>query len=606
MGRMVKHGSWFPKLKLNAYETFSAMHRDYNWLCATRTWAGVGPVWFMPQRKKESRVTPKTNGLLLSSVATGCLIASMAGAASHREAPGITQQPKIDNTDFYVFRSYEPGREDYVTMIANFQPIQAPYGGPNYFTMDSDAVYEIHVDNDGDAIEDLTFQFRFDNDLKDDTGIQLDIAGETVAIPLRQAGPITRAEPTAALNETETYTVQLIRGDRRSGTASALSHGGGTTFTKPVDYIGMKTLPDYDAYADLYMYDDVAIDGCDAPGRVFAGQRAEAFAINLGEVFDLINLVPIQGDSSDNDEDDAYPEYDVANPFPGGITQDRDNDDLIDEANITSLAIEVPIACLTSDGEPVIGAWSTTSLPQAEIEDPSPTYEQTSRYGGAFVQQSRLGAPLVNEVVIGLPDKDLFNAAEPMQDGALAVYVTNPTLPALIDALFRDAVGADGNIAPTNFPRTDLVATFLTGYAGFNAFSGDDNAAAEMLRLNTAVPPTPIGEQHPFGVIAEDLAGFPNGRRPGDDVTDVALRVVMGRLCHPVPLGAELGVEGATEDTDSDLINLGFCTPDQAPVGDQPFTDGAPILATELQNVFPYLNTPIPGSPEGADGDDGN
>ena len=397
-------------------------------------------------------MTPKTNGLLLSSVATGCLIASMAGAASHREAPGITQQPKIDNTDFYVFRSYEPGREDYVTMIANFQPIQAPYGGPNYFTMDSDAVYEIHVDNNGDAIEDLTFQFRFDNDLKDDTGIQLDIAGETVAIPLRQAGPITRAEPTAALNETETYTVQLIRGDRRSGTASALSQGGGTTFTKPVDYIGMKTLPDYDAYADLYMYDDVAIDGCDAPGRVFAGQRAEAFAINLGEVFDLINLVPIQGDSSDNDEDDAYPQYDVANPFPGGITQDRDNDDLIDEANITSLAIEVPIACLTSDGEPVIGAWSTSSLPQAEIEDPSPTYEQTSRYGGAFVQQSRLGAPLVNEVVIGLPDKDLFNAAEPMQDGALAVYVTNPTLPALIDALFRDAVGADGNIAPTNFP----------------------------------------------------------------------------------------------------------------------------------------------------------
>ena len=546
-------------------------------------------------------MTSKSKGLLLGTVATGCLVASLAGAASHREAPGITLQPKVDGTDFYVFRSYEPGREDYVTLIANYQPIQAPYGGPNYFTMDEDAIYEIHIDNDGDAIEDLTFQFNFDNNLVGGTGIQLDIDGETVAIPLRQGGQITAAEPTAALGETENYTVTLIRGDRRSGDRTPLTSGGNATFTKPVDYIGTKTFPDYEAYVDTLIYDDVAIDGCDAPARVFAGQRAEAFAINLGEVFDLINLVPIQGDADDNDDDDAYPQYDVANPFPNGITQDRDNDDLIGEANITSLAIEVPIACLTSDGEPVIGAWTTSSLPQVEIEDPTPTYEQTSRFGGAFVQQSRLGAPLVNEVVIGLPDKDLFNAAEPRQDAALAVYVTNPALPALIDALFRDAVGADGNIAPTNFPRADLVTTFLTGFPGLNAFSGDDAATAEMLRLNTAVPPTPRGEQHTFGVVAEDLAGFPNGRRPGDDVTDVALRVVMGALCHPVPLGAELGVEGSTEDDDSDLINLGLpLPPDQAPVGNQPFTDGAPIVATELQNVFPYLNTPLPGSPNDA------
>lgn len=117
-----------------------------------------------------------------------------------------------------------------------------------------------------------------------------------------------------------------------------------------------------------------------------------------------------------------------------------------------------------------------------------------------------------------------------------------------------------------------------------------------MMRLNTAVPPTPRASQNPLGVVAEDLAGFPNGRRPGDDTVDIALRVAMGALCHPVPLGAELGVEGATEDTDSDLVNLGYCDPEDAPVGNQPFTDGAPISATELMAVFPYLNTPLPGA----------
>ena len=216
------------------------------------------------------------------------------------------------------------------------------------------------------------------------------------------------------------------------------------------------------------------------------------------------------------------------------------------------------------------------------------------------MQQSRLSAPLVNEVVIGLPDKDLFNAAEPTQDGALAQYVTNPTLPFLLDALFRDAVnqslGTDiENLAPSNFPRQDLVTAFLTGFPGLN--SPQNVTASEMMRLNMAVPPTPRDQQSTFGVVAEDLAGFPNGRRPGDDVVDIALRVVMGALCHPVPLGAELGVSGAEEDTPTDLINLGLCEPGDAPVGTVPFTDGAPISAAELKDVFPYLNDPIPGSP---------
>ena len=168
----------------------------------------------------------------------------------------------------------------------------------------------------------------------------------------------------------------------------------------------------------------------------------------------------------------------------------------------------------------MIGAWTTASLPQAEVEDPSPTYQAGSVFGGAWVQQSRLSAPLVNEIVIGLPDKDLFNAAAPTQDGGLAFYVTNPTFPALLDILFNAPVNATlgtdiPNLAPSNFPRNDLVAAFLTGIPGFNASANPEAVASEMMRLNTAVPPTPRDLQSTFGVVAEDLAGFPNGRRPG-------------------------------------------------------------------------------------------
>lgn len=512
---------------------------------------------------------------------TTLAISAIAVASSHREAPAITETPKIDGTDFYMFRSYEPGREDFVTLVANYQPLQAPFGGPNYFTMDPDAIYEIHVDNDGDAVENLTFQFKFDNNLRNDTGITLEVGGKTQPIALRAAGAITQGD-NAALGELESYTVTQITGDRRSGQRATLTKAsGGGTFTKPVDNIGNKTLPDYRAYAGQYVY-EVSIPGCSAPGRVFVGQRAEAFAVNLGETFDLVNYVPLEGDSQPGAGDGGG--------FPGGITQSRENGDLIGNVNVTSLAIEAPISCLTGDGNGVIGAWTTASLPQASIEDPSPSYESPAIYGGAYVQQSRLSAPLVNELVIGLPDKNLFNAAEPMGDAALADYVTNPTFPAILDLLFRDAVnntlGTDiPNLAPTNFPRNDLVATFLTGFEGVNQLA--TVTPSEMMRLNTGIAPTPRADQSAFGVVGNDLAGYPNGRRPGDDVVDITLRVAMGRLCYPIPVSGN--------DT-----NLGLCTPADAPVGNQPFTDGAPLNATLLQNEFPYLNTPIPGSPDEA------
>ncbi len=499
--------------------------------------------------------------------------------SSHREAPGSTEQPKVDGTDFYMFRSYEPGRAGFVTFIANYQPLQAPYGGPNYFTMDPDAIYEIHIDSNGDAVEDLTFQFDFDNTLVNDTGITLNIAGKTLPIPLRFAGPVS-APNDADLGEREAYSLSVIRGDRRSGTRSPVNNVGvgGTNFLKPLDNVGNKTIANYPAYANQFIY-EISVPGCSGNGKVFVGQRAEAFAVNLGEIFDLVNLVPIEGDSAPGAGDGGG--------FPGGITQDRANDDLVGKANVTSLALELPIDCLTGSGNGVIGAWTTASLPQAEIEDPSPTYKQTSLYGGAFVQQSRLSAPLVNEVVIGLPDKDLFNAAEPRQDSALADYVTNPTLPAILNLLFRDAVnqtlGANiENLAPSNFPRNDLVAAFLTGIPTLNQQA--TVTPSEMMRLNTTIAPTPRNLQSTFGVAGNDLAGFPNGRRPGDDTVDIALRVVMGALCHPVPINGT-------------PTSLGLCQPSDAPFGNVPFTDGAPISAAELQNAFPYLNDPIPGSP---------
>ncbi len=524
-------------------------------------------------------------------VAVSTAIGGGTLASSHREAPAITENPKVDGTDFYMFRSYETGREGYITLLANYQPLQPAYGGPNYFTMDADAVYEIHVDNDGDAIEDLTFQFNFENALANNgAGIGLEIGGETVAIPLRYAGPIL-SNDSSLLNEFETYSVTLIEGDRRSGTRSAITRAGSgnSSFTKPLDHVGEKTLPDYSAYANQFIY-DVDMPGCDQPGRVFAGQRAEAFAVNLGEVFDLINFIPIEGDSAPGAGDGGG--------FDGGITQSRENDDVVGEFNVTTLAIELPIACLTADSEPVIGAWTTSSLPQGTLANPEPSYEDAVRVGGALVQQSRLSAPLVNEVVIGLADKDRFNAAEPIDDGSFATYVTNPTFPRLVEILFGPALGLENNMAPTNFPRNDVVAAFLTGFPGLNQPA--NVVASEMVRLNTAIPATPQADQSSFGVVGEDLAGFPNGRRPSDDVVDIVIRVAMGALCHPVPLGAELGVEDAVEDTETDLVNLGFCTPEQAPVGNVALTDGAPAVpATELLASFPYLNAPIPGSPNG-------
>ena len=513
--------------------------------------------------------------LLLSSV-------SPLWASSHREAPNITKMPKVDNTDVYAFRSYEPGRAAFTTIISNFQPLQEPGGGPNYFTMDPDALYEIMIDNNGDAVEDLTYQFKFSNLLQNGRGVTINAGGKQLPIALRHVGQIsTAADPD--LGEYEYFTIKQVQGNRRSGAAGNVTNASfnGTAFAKPFDNAGNKSIPDYPAYADQFIA-NISIPGCATQGRVFVGQRAEYFAVNLGPIFDLVNFVPLQGAPD--------PVYSSGPAFPGGITQSQDNQELIGKKNVTSIAIELPTACITGNGNGVIGVWSSASLPQSRLLKPNPTYAAPDTQGGAFVQVSRLGMPLVNELVIGLPDKNLFNAVKPTADAALADYVTNPTFPEILDRLFRapvrSVIGGSGTIAPTNFPRNDLVAVFLTGIATLNQQSSV--TASEMLRLNTQINPTPQASQRALGVVADDLAGFPNGRRPGDDVVDIVTRVAMGRLCHPFPIN--------TVPT-----QLGLCTPEQAPTGLAAYTDGAPSNAINIQNRFPYLNAALRGAPRPQD-----
>lgn len=448
---------------------------------------------------------------------------TMSLASSHREAPMIAGMPRLDATDLYMFRSYEAGRTDYVTILANYFPLQDSYGGPNYFDLETAGLYEIHIDNDGDNREDITFSFDFSTVL---ASAALPIGSKNIPVPLVIVGGVgPGANDTANVNSRQEYSVNVVRGDRRAGDSQAVSNSssGATTFRKPLDYIGPKSIPNYQAYANSHVY-SISIPGCSAPGRVFVGQRQESFAVNLGALFDLVNLNPLGAPDA------------VENP--------------IGNKNITTLALEIPSSCLV-DGDPVIGAWTTASL----------------NVGDEPMQVSRLGFPLINEVIIGLPDKDKFNASEPYEDLWFADYVLNPTLPALLELLFADA----GAKAPTNFPREDLVQA-IGGVPGLNQPASQADGTygpSEMLRLNTSIAPIPAAQQKNLGVLASDTAGFPNGRRPGDDVVDVALRVMMGALI-----------------SDSTV----------APNNTAPFTDQTTVTAMDFQQTFPYLNTPLPGA----------
>lgn len=519
---------------------------------------------------------------LLALVAAGACLASAAGvhASSHREAPFITENPKVDGTDFYMFRSYETGREGFVTLIANYVPLQDAYGGPNYFALDPEALYEIHVDNDGDAVEDITFAFDFDT-----AYAPLKIGG--VSIPLVVSGPVTSATDADILVK-ETFTVAVVRDGRRSGNRSLVTNpsplagDAGTAFRKPLDNIGAKTFPDYAAYASSHVR-SINVPGCaTSGGKVFVGQRREGFVVNLGEVFDLINT----------------------NPFGA---RDGESNTIADK-NVVTIALEVPAACLTA-GDPVIGAWTTASLRQTRVLNPRPEAPVTARpgttgpsiEGGAYTQVSRLGMPLVNEVVIGLDSKDRFNASRPAADLTnFASFVTTPTLPVLVDLLFNDG---GGELVPST-PRNDLVAAFVTGirtsvngtqtnFTQPAAIAAGTGTPGEMLRLNTAfptaldaLPPTPAatGDLGFLSCNTDGLNGFPNGRRVTDDVVDIALSVAMGAI-HPDNPNA------------LQTCDVSGMTPTPAGTAGKVVTDGARPDPAEYLTVFPYLNVPLAGSP---------
>jgi len=551
--------------------------------------------------------TPLKRIARITSVILSTAMLSTAMASSHREAPYISKYPQNDGTDFYAFRSYEPGREDTVTFLANYIPVQAAYGGPNYFPLDENAIYQIHIDTDGDAVENLTFEFDFENALPANGITTFNIDGVEQSAVLRNVGPISAAQAPNqpdTLNYQETYGVTLIESVQRGRSGRVFQKrnstknlsNGSNTFEKPFDYSGENTFGgpgQYGTYADQFVH-EISVPGCEAPGRVFVGQRLEGFKIALGEVFDLINFVPIELDSAPGANDNGG----LFGAAGAGVRQDPGRN-VLEENNVTTIALEMPISCVTQNEEPVIGAWTTSSLRSVNILSRSPELDSAEVAVGSFQQVSRLGHPLVNELFIGFEDKDTFNGSLPSGDGQFASYVTNPVFPAIVNALFLEPVngllstlgaGPLTDLAPSNFPRTDLVTTFLTGFPGVNQPA--NVVASEILRLNTAIPSTPRAEQSNFGLVAGDLAGFPNGRRPGDDVVDISLRVAMGALCHPIAI--DLDGDGEALD------NLGICSPEDAPIGNVALTDGVPLSANNFEQSFPYLLVPYPGSPNDA------
>jgi hypothetical protein len=437
-----------------------------------------------------------------------------AAASSHREAPVIADDPAADNTDLYAFRS--PDRPDTVTLVANYIPLEEPAGGPNFAKFDDSVLYELKVDNDGDADEDVSYQFRFSTTVGN---------GNTF---LYNTGPVTSLDD-PDLNVRQTYTVTRVTGKHQ---ATVLGSG---IPTPPVN-IGPRSTPNYAALASGAV--------TDLPGgiKVFAGQRDDPFFVDLGSVFDLAGLRPFN------------PFHLIPLPAAAGV-------DGVAGFNTHSIAIQVPISQLVKIPNTTIGVYASSSRQKIEIRRPDGTNEST----GPWVQVSRLGNPLINEVVIPLGKKDLWNRSEPEDDAQFASSYTDPEVPALVNLLYPALPDA-----PTT-GRGDLVAVLLTGVNGLN-LTGPKQA--DLLRLNTSIAPSgPVGTGNRLGVLAGEFAGYPNGRRLEDDVTDIEVRAL---ACgYGDILAGALG-----------LCNL---SPNNV-LGDGVDANEKPFLTT-----FPYLASPHQG-----------
>ena len=403
--------------------------------------------------------------------------------SSHREAPEISSDPVADNTDVYAFVS--PDAPDTVTLIANFIPGQDPAGGPNFYRFGDSVLYSINVSNTPGANSDISFQFRFTTQIQSQNTF------------LYNTGPISSlTDPNWNLRQT--YTVTRIQ----NGKSDVL----GSDLATPPCRIGPRSTPNYEQLANA------AIHSLGNGIKVFAGQRADPFWVDLGSIFDLGDLRPFQN------------LHLIPMPAGNGVNE-------LMGFNVHTIAIQVPIAQLTATGNPptnvtdsdgVIGVWSTASRQQSRVRNVGSAPHDM----GPWVQVSRLGNPLINEVLIPLWSKDLWNQTPVNADSQFVQHYQTPELQKLLPVLYPNVFP---NLAALNAPRADLVAILLTGIPtgvvpGFQNFTG--GVQADMLRLNTAIPPSP--SPNPIGLVGGDAAGFPNGRRLVDDIVAIELRAIAG------------------------------------------------------------------------------
>ena len=435
--------------------------------------------------------------VLTSALLAMALVVPTTFASSHREAPLITEDPTMDNTDVYVFRS--PDAPDTITIIADYIPLEEPANGPNFYNFSPSGVYEIHIDNNGDGKEDITYQFQFRNDIKNPMTF------------LYNTGPVTKLTDDT-LNFKQFYTVNRITGPRRSGASASFNPTGNSFQVAPAN-IGPKSTPNYAALADQAIF-TLPNGG----GKVFAGPRDDPFFVDIGAIVDLLTLRPVQ-------QLHKVPPAAASAPGVDGLKG----------YNVHSIVLQIPISQLVAGGNApsdpkaanaVIGVWATSSRPRLSLLNTALGAPRRQTLGG-LSQVSRLGMPLVNEVVLPLAFKDIFNGSEP--SGDLPLFQANADfrnriLDPEVAKLYTLLYGID--VPPA--PRNDVLAVFLTGVAGLN--QPPNVVPAEMIRLNVATPVTPAASVKNLGVIAGDLGGFPNGRRLADDVVDIELRVVAGVL----------------------------------------------------------------------------
>ncbi len=462
--------------------------------------------------------------------------------SSHREAPEISKDPVADSADLYAFVS--PDSRSTVTIIANYVPLQQPAGGPNFYEFGEDVLYEIHIDNDGDALADVTYQFRFNTALTD-TGAN--------DLFLYNTGQIKHLSD-KTWNRKQFYSVTRVD---KHGT-----HLLAKDLACPPCNVGTNSIP---SYAPLTAE---AIHSLPSDCQVFAGQRADGFYVDLGSIFDLGDLRPFQ------------PDFLLKGSSVAGINT-------VAGLNVHSIAIQVPIKLLTRDGsrptnykapDSTIGVWTTASRQKTKI------LGGTTTYAGPWTQVSRLGNPLINEVIIPMGEKDYWNTQAPAGDSAFAAHYDHPTLAALLNVLYP---GAFPNLAAYTAKaantRPDLDAILLTGvpplFPGFQNFTG--STKADMLRLNVAIKPTSPSAANILGVVGGDNAGFPNGRRVFDDVVSIELKAVAGALLGDV-------VTSYKPDAAAGLLfDVGASEP----------TSVASLAAFGLsyRGAFPYLADPWDG-----------